>query len=50
MTGEHERALLEAVVRQIPVGLIAVDPAGVPLAVNDEARRIFAELEIGRAV
>ena len=43
MTGEHERALLEAVVRQIPVGLIAVDPAGVPLAVNDEARRIFAE-------
>jgi PAS domain S-box-containing protein len=43
MTREHERALLEAVVRQIPVGLIAVDPAGVPLAVNDEARKIFGE-------
>jgi PAS domain S-box-containing protein len=43
MTCEHERALLEAVVRQIPVGLIAVDPEGVPLAVNDEARKIFGE-------
>jgi PAS domain S-box-containing protein len=43
MTREDERALLEAVVCQIPVGLIAVDPAGVPLAVSDEARKIFGE-------
>jgi two-component system, OmpR family, phosphate regulon sensor histidine kinase PhoR len=43
MTREDERALLKAVVCQIPVGLIAVDPAGVPLAVSDEARKIFGE-------
>ena len=43
MTREDERALLEAVVRQIPVGLIAVDPAGVPVAVSDEARKILGE-------
>ena len=38
-----ERSLLDAVVRQIPVGLIAVDTAGVLLAVNEEARRLFGE-------
>jgi PAS domain S-box-containing protein len=46
MPHELERTLLEAVVRQIPVGLIAVDPEGVPLAVNDEARKIFGEPDL----
>ena len=46
MTRDRERTLLEAVVRQVPVGLIAVDPAGVPLAVNDEARTIFGEPDL----
>ncbi len=39
----HEQVLLEAVIRQIPVGLIVVGPGGTPLAVNDEARRIFGD-------
>jgi two-component system, OmpR family, sensor histidine kinase VicK len=38
---ERERSMLEAVVRQIPVGLIAVDAGGVPVAVNDEAKRLL---------
>jgi PAS domain S-box-containing protein len=42
-TMEHAGSLLEAIIREIPVGLIAVAPGGVPLAVNGEARRIFGE-------
>ena len=46
MTREYERELLKAVVCQIPVGLIAVDRSGVPLAVSDEARKIFGEPDL----
>jgi signal transduction histidine kinase len=38
---EAERALLEAVVEHIPVGLIVVDPAGRPTRANAEALRIL---------
>jgi PAS domain S-box-containing protein len=38
---EYERQLLDAIVRQVPVGLIAVDHEGRPLLLNDEAARIL---------
>jgi signal transduction histidine kinase len=38
---DYERHLLDAIVRQVPVGLIAVDHEGRPLLLNDEAARIL---------
>lgn len=42
---QRERGLLESVVHQIPIGVIAVDAAGQPAVLNDEARRIFGEIQ-----
>ena len=41
LDADYERQLLDAIVRQVPVGLIAVDHEGRPLLLNDEAARIL---------
>jgi two-component system, OmpR family, phosphate regulon sensor histidine kinase PhoR len=40
---DQERILLEAIVQNIPAGLVAVDQAGTPVVVNGEALRMFGK-------
>src|ERR687883_1908280 len=40
---DRERILLEAVIENIPAGLVVVDEDAIPLVVNGEALRIFGK-------